>query len=242
MNKIYLLVISIFLVSCGGSPEKLLDKGDKYLENAEIEKATDIYQKIVENYPDDTLAHKAQYNIAWIELDKNRNYDLGYDVLNHISTEYVDTEIGKAAQNDLDNFPEWLLNKTNQLRSDSTVTDAFEVLDYFIDNFQDNALIPEAMYLKGNIFLNDSKDFYRAINTYQEIVHKYKGSSFEPMSKFMIGYIYANVQSDQKKAEITYSEFLQEFPEHELAPSVQFELEYLGKQIKDIEDLKKRTN
>ena len=90
--------------------------------------------------------------------------------------------------------------------------------------------------------LNDLKDYYRAINTYQEVIFKYKGTNYEPMSKFMIGFIYANVLDDLPKAESTYSEFIKEFPEHELVPSVKFELDYLGKQIKDIEDLKAKDN
>ena len=47
---------------------------------------------------------------------------------------------------------------------------------------------------------------------------------------------------DITKAKTAYTKFLENYPEHELAPSVQFELEYLGKQIKDIEDLKSRNN
>jgi outer membrane protein assembly factor BamD (BamD/ComL family) len=89
--------------------------------------------------------------------------------------------------------------------------------------------------------LNDKKEFYRSLNTYQEIVHKYKGSSFEPMSQFMIGYIYANVQADIPKAKVAYQTFLQKYPEHELVPSVQFELEYLGKQINNINELTSRN-
>jgi len=207
-----------------------------------FDKAIATYQLVISKFPDDTLAEKAQYSIAWVEIDKQQKYNKGFETLKNISENHPDSETGKAAKNDLEIFPRWLINKTNELRSDSTSTDALMVVNYLIDNFKDDPIVPEALYLKGNIYLNDLKEYYHAINTYQEIIYKYKGTSFEPMSKFMIGYIYANVQNDYRKAEITYSEFIKEFPEHELVPSVKFELEYLGKQIKNIEDLKTRKN
>lgn len=234
----------MFLVSCGSSPEKLLDKGDNYLDDSNLEKALITYQKVLEDFPNDTLAHQAQYNIAWIEIDKKLNYKFGLEILENIADGHPELESGKAASNDIDNIPRWLISKTNELRKDTTKTvdDAMNAITFLIDNYSENPLIPEALYLKGNIYLNDKNDYYRAINTYQEIIHKYKGTNFEPMSKFMIGYVYANIMNDYKKAEINYSEFLEEFPEHELVPSVKFELEYLGKQINDVEDLKSEGN
>lgn len=243
MKKIIILFFGILLIfNCAESPEKILEKSNKYVENSEYEKAILSFQKVIDNFPEDSIAQQAKYNLAWLELDKNLEYEKGYKILKKLVDNYPDLEVGLAAKQDLDNFPQWLFKKTNELRSDSTLNKAFSTVDYLITNFDEDPLIPEALYLKGNIYLNDSKEFYRAINTYQEIVYKFKGSQYEPMSKFMIGYIYANVQNDIKKAETTYQEFLQDYPEHELSPSVQFELEYLGKQIQDIEDLKARNN
>jgi len=243
MRRIFIVLISaLFIYSCGNSPEKLLKKGDNYIKNSEVEKALSTYQKIIDKFPDDSLAQQAEYNIAWTQLNENLDFVNGFETLNNIVENYPETEIGKIVKEDIANYPKWLMTKTSDMRNDSTVNEALTTVDYLISNFGDNSIIPEALYLKGNIYLNDKKDFYRAINTYQEIVHKYKGSSFEPMSQFMIGYIYANVQSDTKKAKTAYTKFLENYPEHELAPSVQFELEYLGKQIKDIEDLKSRNN
>ncbi len=236
-----LFLSSLFIYNCGKSPEKLLEKGDNYISNSEIEKAVESYQKLIDGFPDNPLAQTARYNIAWIELNDKNNYSQGYDILNQLQNDYSETEIGKSATNDINNFPKWLLIKSTELRSDTTINESINAIDYLISEFNDHPIIPEALYLKGNIYLNDKKDFYRALNTYQEIIHKYKNTSFEPMSQFMIGYIYANVQTDIPKAKDAYKTFLKKYPEHELAPSVQFELEYLGKQITNIEELATRN-
>lgn len=243
MNKklSILFLSSLFVFNCGKSPEKLLEKGDNYISNSEIDKAVESYQNIIDGFPDNSLAQTAQYNIAWIELDTKNNYSQGYDILNQLQKDYPETEIGKSANDDINNFPKWLLIRSTELRSDTTINKSINTIDYLITEFNNHPIIPEALYLKGNIYLNDKKDFYRALNTYQEIIHKYKDTSFEPMSQFMIGYIYANVQTDIPKAKIAYKTFLENYPEHELAPSVQFELEYLGKQITNIDELATRN-
>ena len=242
MKKLSIILLSGLLIyNCDSSPSKILEKGDKYIANSECEKAVKSYQNIIDKFPKDSLAQTARYNIAWVQLDDKNNYSAGFKLLNMVAIDYPETIIGRSAQEDIQNFPKWLLGKSSELRSDTTLSEAISTIDYLISEYNDDPIIPEALYLKGNIYLNDKKDFYRAINTYQEIIHKYKGSSFESMSQFMVGYIYANVQTDIPKAKIAYETFLQKYPEHELAPSVQFELEYLGKQINNIDELISRN-
>ena len=242
MRKLSIIILSGLLIyNCSNSPEKILEKGNKYIASSEIEKAIESYKKIIDEFPEDSLAQTALYNIAWIELDDKNDYSEGFEMLSQIMDKYPDTQIGKSAGEDIQKFPKWLMIKSTELRSDTTANEAISTIEYLIKEFNDHPIIPEALYLKGNIYLNDKKDFYRSLNTYQEIVHKYKGSSFEPMSQFMIGYIYANVQADISKAKVAYQTFLLNYPEHELAPSVQFELEYLGKQINNIDELKSRN-
>jgi len=235
-----IILCGLLILSCSVSPEKMLEKGDKLAADSQYEEAISTYQKLIEKFPEESLAQSAQYNIAWIELDEKANYSDGLNLLNKIAEKYPEEEIGISAAEDVKNFPNWLVSKSSELRSDTTAKRSIETLDFLAEKFPDHPIIPESLYLKGNIYLNDKKDFYRAINTYQQIVTKYKGSSFEPLSQFMIGYIHANVQTDISKARTAYKTFLQKYPEHELAPSVQFELDYLGKQINDIENLTNR--
>ena len=242
MKKLSIIILSGLLIyNCSNSPEKILEQGDKYIANSEIEKAIESYKKIIDEFPEDSLVQTALYNIAWIVLDDKNDYSEGFEMLSQITDKYPDTQTGKSSSEDIENFPKWLMIKATELRNDATVNEAIGTIEYLIKEFSDHPIIPEALYLKGNIYLNDKKDFYRSLNTYQEIIHKYKGSSFEPMSQFMTGYIYANVQTDLPKAKTAYQTFLLNYPEHELAPSVQFELEYLGKQINNIDELNSRN-
>ena len=166
MKKLSLIILSSLLIfNCSKSPEKLLDKGDKYITNSEFEKATMSYKKIIEEYPNDSLAQTARYNIAWIVLDDKNNYTEGFVMLNDIAEKYPETLIGKSASEDIQQFPKWLMIKTTDLRTDTTLTEAIGTIDFLISEFNDNPIIPEALYLKGNIYLNDKKDFYRALNT-----------------------------------------------------------------------------
>lgn len=238
MRKLIIIILSSLLLFCSSnSPVKLLEKGDKYIADFEFDNAFKTYQKIVDQFPDDSLAQTAQYNIAWIALKTNYDYADGYAILCDIAEKHPNTFIGKSATKDIQEFPKWLMIKSTELRGDTALKDAMKTIEYLTNNFKDNEIIPEALYLKGNIYLNDLKDYYRALNTYQEIIYKYGKSNFGPMSQFMIGYIHANVQTNLPKAKIAYEYFLQNYPEHELAPSVQFELEYLGKQINNIDEL-----
>ncbi len=240
-RRLVITISTLLLFGCSNSPIKLLEKGDKYIAEFEIENAFNAYQKIVDQFPNDTLAQNAQYKMAWIALNNNNDYSGGHTILTNLAEKHPSTSIGKSAKSDIQNFPKWLMLKSSELRTDAALMEAMKTIDYLLTNFNDNDIMPEALYLKGNIYLNDLKDYYRALNTYQEIIYKYENSNFSPMSQFMIGYIHANVQTNLPKAKLAYEKFLQNYPEHELAPSVQFELEYLGKQINNIDELSSKN-
>jgi len=105
--------------------------------------------------------------------------------------------------------------------------------------FNNNKRINEIIFLLGEIYLNDIKDYNYAIEQFKKIN---KNSSLYSKAIFMIGYIYANILNDEKSARIEYQDFLNRFPDHELSPSVKFEIEYLGKSIEEIPALKHITS
>ena len=103
MRKIFIVFISVlFIYSCGNSPENLLEKGDNYIENSEVEKALISYQKIIDKFPDDSLAQQAavQYCMDTIKR-KTRLFVNGFEYLNKIVENYPETEIGKIAKEDI---------------------------------------------------------------------------------------------------------------------------------------------
>ena len=115
-------------------------------------------------------------------------------------------------------------------------------LDYLVKNFPNHELASKAQYIVGDIYMNDLRDFEKALIEYRIVLTRYTGSKEEALAQFMIGYIYANVLKDFVSARKEYQVFLDNFPKHELYPSVKFEIDYLGKDINEIPALKHITS
>ena len=111
-----------------------------------------------------------------------------------------------------------------------------------VKNYADNLLAAKAQYIIGDIYMNDLRDFEKALSEYRVVLNNHKGSKEEALAQFMIGYIYANVLKEFDKARSEYQVFLDRFPKHELYPSVKFEINHLGKDINEIPALKHITS
>ena len=127
-------------------------------------------------------------------------------------------------------------------RSEKDIKGALSKLDLLLKKYPNHNLAAKTQYLIGDIYMNDLRDFNKAINAYSNVVNQFSGTEQEAQAQFMIGYIYANILGDKSKAEKNYKSFLNQFPDHELAPSVKFELDYLGKDINEIDVLKHITS
>ena len=134
------------------------------------------------------------------------------------------------------NFNPVSIDQCESIRKSRNYIDALLHLQRLVKN--DKNIAPRAQYRIGDIFMNDLRDFPRAIQEYRKVIENHKGSEQEPHALFMIGYLYAQILNDYKKAETEYRLFLDQFPNHELSPSVKFELKYLGKSVEDIPALK----
>ena len=90
--------------------------------------------------------------------------------------------------------------------------------------FNNNKRINEIIFLLGEIYLNDIKDYNYAIEQFKKIN---KNSSLYSKAIFMIGYIYSNNLNEYSQAIKYYELFTKNFPKHELFPSVKYELDQL---------------
>ncbi len=116
-----------------------------------------------------------------------------------------------------------------------------ELLQTIVNQHADHEKAPEAQYLIAEIYYRDMRDYSKAIDQYGKLSTNFPDSKQVPFSLFMQGFIYANMLADFKQAEAHYSEFLEKYPDHELHQSVKFELKYLGRDIKEIPELKHIT-
>ena len=238
---ILLIVFTITAISCSKTPNQLFELSNQNLESDNIEQAIFNLDKIVKNYPKDSLASMAQYKIASIYLNWKNDLNNGFIQLENTTINYGNTLQGEQAQSEIDQFPEYIINKAESLRKRKMLKEAVDHLMYMTNKYLDHELTPKAQYMLGDVYMNDFRDFSTAIQEYRKVIEKYSGSSQQPHALFMIGYIYANVLKDNKNAEVEYRAFMEQFPNHELYPSVKFELEFLGKSIEEIPALKHIT-
>jgi TolA-binding protein len=241
-NKFILSVaLMITAISCSKTPNQLFELSNENLEIDNIDQAIVNLDKIVKNYPKDSLASKAQYKIASIYLNWKNDLNNGFIQLQNTAINYNNSIQGEQAQSEIDQFPEYIINKAESLRKRKMLKEAVDHLMYMTDKYPVHELTPKAQYMLGDVYMNDFRDFSTAIQEYRKVLETYSGSSQEPHALFMIGYIYANILKDNRSAEVEYRAFMEQFPNHELYPSVKFELEFLGKSIEEIPALKHIT-
>ena len=240
--QLILPLVGLLLIGgCSKSSGELFERSEENLKNDQIDQAVDDLEKLLNKYPQDSLASKAQYKLASIHLNWKNDLTAGYTELQNTVTKYENSIQGEQAQIEINEFPEYIINKAESLRKRKMIKEAVDHLMYMTEKYSQHELTPKGQYMLGDIYMNDFRDFTTAIQEYRKVVEKYGGSPQEPHALFMIGYIYANVVNDSKSAEIEYKEFLKRFPNHELSPSVKFEIEFLGKSIDEIPALKHIT-
>ena len=242
-TKLLLSLLGLFLITaCSKSADELIELSSENLKNDKTDQAIKDLETLLTKYPEDSLASKAQYKLASIHLNWKKDLTKGYTSLQNTVSHYGRSIQGTQAQKEIDQFPEYILNKAESLRKRKMVKEAVEHLMYMIEKYSQHELTPKSQYMLGDLYMNEFRDFPTAIQEYRKVIENYAGSSQEAHALFMIGYIYANVVNDPKSAEIEYRDFLNRFPTHELSPSVKFEIEFLGKGIEDIPALKHITS
>ena len=220
------------------SSNELFELSNENLKDKKIDLAIDDLERLVTKYPQDRLASQAQYKLASINLNWKNDLASGYASLRATVNNYGGSIQAIQAQKEIDEFPEYILNKVDSLRKRKMVKEAVEHLIYMTEHYTHHELAPKGQYMLGDLYMNEFRDFPIAIQEYRKVIENFAGSSQEAHALFMIGYIYANVVNDPKSAEIEYGEFLKRFPNHELAPTVKFDLDYLGKSKEEIDSEK----
>ncbi len=133
-----------------------------------------------------------------------------------------------------------ILDKSKNLINEQKYSEAILELNSLVKKYPDSIEAPEAQYLIADTyaFLNNYDD---AISAYKLVVKEYISSKSAINAQFMLGYIYANFLFNYDLAKKEYEIFLEKFSskaDTNLIESVKFELENLGKDLKDIPELK----
>ena len=185
---------------------------------------------------------QAQYKLASIYKNWKNDPENLIEALEKTINNYPNSLHSKQAKKEKEAFQGWIINNAETLRKRKMTMESINNLDYLVKNFPKHELASKAQYIVGDIYMNDLRDFEKALTEYRIVLSKYNGSKEEALAQFMIGYIYANVLKDFVSARKEYQVFLDNFPKHELYPSVKFEIDYLGKDINEIPALKHITS
>ena len=240
--KFIIILGLLFLIGCSKSSIELFELSKEKLKNNQPDLALKDLEKLLKKFPNDSLASNALYKISVIHLNWKNDLSSGFDALEKLAKSYPKSKQGEQAKIEMEEFPDYILNKTESLRKKEMTKEAVESLMFLIENYSKHKLLPKAQYMLGDIYMNDLRDFNTAIQEYRKVIEFYAGSEQEPHALFMIGYVYANILNDTRSAKVEYEEFLSRFPKHELSPSVKFEIQYLGKSVDEIPALKHITS
>ncbi|GBE29108.1 outer membrane protein assembly factor BamD [bacterium BMS3Bbin04] len=86
----------------------------------------------------------------------------------------------------------------------------------------------------------EARDFYAAVQSYNEVVTAYPNGDRADEAQFMIGFLYANDIRDTTKARDAYLTFLDRYTatsDSGMVLSARWELANLGKDVEDIEEV-----
>ena len=242
MKKTFIIIIGLLVVSCSKNAPDLMKSAQSSLDQNKEDEAIKNLELLIKNFPTDSLASLAQYKL--VNIYKNWKHDpkMVLEAMEKTVKNYPGTIQAKQAAKEIASFPEWIINKAETLRKRKLTKESINNLSYMVKNYPDNLLAAKAQYIIGDIYMNDLRDFEKALVEYRVVLNNNKGSKEEALAQFMIGYIYANVLKDFDKARSEYQVFLDRFPMHELYPSVKFEINHLGKDINEIPALKHITS
>ncbi len=135
-----------------------------------------------------------------------------------------------------------LFNRAEKHRQAKEIELAIKDLHLLVEHFNTDLMASKSQYVIGDIYMNDIRDFEKAVEAYRKVTTDFENSAEVPHARFMIGYIYSNILSEYEKARLEYQSFLEKYPDHELSTSVKFELEWMGKDINEIDALKHITS
>ena len=242
MNKKIIILFGLLIIGCSKNPPELIQIAQSNLDQNEEDRAIKNLDLLISKFPEDSLAPLAQYKLVNIYKNWKHNPEMVYNALKKTVDNYPLTLQSKQASKELNSFQEWIINKAETLRKRKLTMESINNLLYLVKKYPNHELASKGQYIIGDIYMNDLRDFEKALEEYRIVLYDYQGSKEEALAQFMIGYIYANVLKDLDKARSEYQVFLDQFPKHELFPSVKFEIDHLGKDINEIPALKHITS
>ena len=162
MKNIVLLLIGLFIMSCGDSSNKnateLWNDGQKYRAEDKLKESITSYKIILDKYPSDNFAAKAQFEIADIYLNDVKNFDFAIEEFQKVVDLYPEHEVTKKSLFMIAYIYNNYLN---------AYSDAIIIYQLFREKYPNDELIPSVEYE-----LDGLKDIQTTIDSLNSIVNK----------------------------------------------------------------------
>ena len=107
----------------------LFELAEEKLKNKQPDLALLDLEKLINRYPNDSLASKALYKMFTIHLHWHHNPSSGYDVLEKLVKHFPNSKQGIQAKVDIEEYPETILNKTESLRNKDMTKEEWVLLN-----------------------------------------------------------------------------------------------------------------
>tara|TARA_Y100001970_G_C13952188_1_gene708812 strand:- start:71 stop:556 length:486 start_codon:yes stop_codon:yes gene_type:complete len=111
------------------------------------------------------------------------------------------------------------------------------LLSSIIDDSKSDKYIVKSLFLLSEIYLNEFKEYYIAINYLDEILLNHNNSPLAKRALFTKAYVLSNYLELYSDAIFYYNDFLSKYPNDALASSVKYELEELSNYAEKIQDI-----
>ena len=121
-TKFILSLLGLLLITgCSKTAGELFELSNENLKDKKTDQAIEDLETLVTKYPQDSLASQAQYKLASINLNWKNELASGYVALQATVNNYGGSIQAIQAQKEIDQFPEYILNKAESLRDRKSV-------------------------------------------------------------------------------------------------------------------------
>lgn len=227
-----IILLVAFLAGCAGSlkldglnSQELLTLGKQQYDNKKYLRAIDVFQRIVYDYPGESIVDTAQYYLA-LSYFGNEDYALAHVEFNRLvsyypSSVYVPSAVFMSAVSQFESAPK------NYGLDQSEVKDAIQRFEDFLIDYPESEVVPDAKaYLARAKDRLARKDFDAGMTYYRMSAYESAGIYFQQVIDDYTGGDYAakalyyNGEIDLKQhkfedAQEQFSNFVTVYPDHE---------------------------
>jgi len=179
-------------------PIALYILGDTYYNIKDFYTAMDIFNALINKYPDSMQKRPSQYKIGQCYIKLNQ-----YDQSLPIWFELLET----STEHQPEVLHMIILTYSNLKNYDKVV----EYADMFLKNYIEHQLAPEVLYFRGSAFMAQ-KLYDKALYTFNKMIEKFPTAERTPYAYFNVGTIYYQQEKYDDMLEV-FLKLEKEFPE-----------------------------